>query len=459
MNFNSEAARLIDLDPEEVKNPDFIFYFSGRKLLPGSEPVSMVYAGHQFGTYVPQLGDGRAILLGEVRNSRGESWDLHLKGSGKTPYSRMGDGRAVLRSTIREYLCSEAMHALSIPTTRALCIVGSNEPVYREVVESAAMMLRLSPSHVRFGSFELFYYRSQYEQIKILADYIIGKHFSHLSGRRDRFIQFLVEVTRSTARLIAKWQAVGFAHGVMNTDNMSILGITIDYGPFGFIDDFDPDFVPNHSDHMGRYSYSNQPDIGAWNVGCLAQTFLSLVPQLAIREAIAEYAPAFAEHYGELMRAKLGLEQSHPEDTSLIGQLLSILYKNQVDYTNFFRRLCDFKLTLDESPGTKNQHLRDMFVDWKDFDQWAINYRNRLMKELSVDAERKARMVLVNPKYILRNYLAQKAINLAVEQKDFSEIDRLLSLLRAPFDEQPEMQHYSVPTPEWGKRLVVSCSS
>ncbi|MEW6613804.1 MAG: protein adenylyltransferase SelO family protein, partial [Pseudomonadota bacterium] len=262
LSYNETAAALLDLDPREAQRPEFVEYFSGNRPLPGSEPLAALYAGHQFGHYVPQLGDGRAILLGEVRNRAGERWELQLKGAGRTPYSRGGDGRAVLRSTIREYLCSEAMHGLGIPSTRALCIVGSELEVYRESVERGAVLLRLAPSHVRFGSFEVFFYRDQHAELKLLADYVIERHYPELADGDDRYVRFFQEVVLRTARLLAQWQAVGFAHGVMNTDNMSILGLTLDYGPFGFLDRYDPGFICNHSDHAGRYAFDRQPQIG-----------------------------------------------------------------------------------------------------------------------------------------------------------------------------------------------------
>src|SRR5579885_2905453 len=305
VSFNAEAAALLDLDPKEAERPDFIDYFTGRRRLPGSDPVAMVYAGHQFGVYVSQLGDGRAILLGEVRNQDGASWDLHLKGAGLTPFSRDGDGRAVLRSTIREYLCGEAMHGLGIPTTRALCIIGSEEKVWRESIETGAMLVRLSPTHVRFGSFEVFYYRRQFEHLARLAEYVIGEHFPHLAGRSNRYAELFADVVAWTARLIARWQAVGFAHGVMNTDNMSILGLTLDYGPFGFMDEYDPGFICNHSDHHGRYAFDRQPSIGLWNLSCLAQALLPLAPKEALKAALESYEPTLNRLYLDLMRAKL----------------------------------------------------------------------------------------------------------------------------------------------------------
>ncbi|MEQ1626103.1 MAG: protein adenylyltransferase SelO, partial [Nitrospira sp.] len=291
ISFNRAAAELIDLDPAEASRPEFAGVFGGSLLVPGMEPLAMLYSGHQFGVYVPQLGDGRAILLGEVQNDRGEKWDLQLKGAGMTPFSRDGDGRAVLRSTIREYLCSEAMHGLGIPTTRALCIVGSDHQVYREQVETGAVVLRMAPTHVRFGSFEVFYYRKQHEQLKVLADYVIAQHYPHLVEVSDKYARFFTEVVERTAKLIAQWQAVGWAHGVMNTDNMSILGITLDYGPFGFIDDYDPGFICNHSDHNGRYAFNQQPYIGLWNLSCLAQALLPLAEKDALKAALDSYTP------------------------------------------------------------------------------------------------------------------------------------------------------------------------
>ncbi|HEX8127685.1 MAG TPA: YdiU family protein [Pyrinomonadaceae bacterium] len=456
VSFNPAAAELIDLDPREAARPDFAEYFGGGRLLPGAEPLAMLYAGHQFGSYVPQLGDGRAILLGEVRNARGAKWDLHLKGAGQTPYSRGFDGRAVLRSTIREYLCGEAMHALGIPSSRALCIVGSDEPVRRETIESAATLVRMSESHVRFGTFEVFYYRRQPERIRELADYVIANHFPELAGAEDKYRQFLIDVARRTARLIAKWQAVGFAHGVMNTDNMSILGLTLDYGPFGFLDDYNAGFICNHSDYSGRYAFDQQPAVGLWNVSRLAQTLVNLITVEEAMAALDVYQPAFAAHYGELMRAKLGLTTEAETDAELLLSLLGLLETNGVDYTNFFRRLCNFETAGD---ATRHEHLRDMFVEPAAFDAWGERYRARLLAEASEDAARKRRMDAVNPKYVLRNYLAQNAITAATERRDYTEIERLLEVLGAPFTEQPGREVYAESPPDWGKRLAVSCSS
>jgi hypothetical protein len=454
VSFNPDAATLIGLSPEESKRLDFPEYFSGSRLLPGSEPLAMLYAGHQFGYYVPQLGDGRAILLGEIRNGNGEYWDMQLKGAGQTPYSREGDGRAVLRSSIREYLCSEAMHGLGIPTTRALCIVGSDAPVYREKVETAAVLTRLAPSHVRFGSFEVFYYRRQDAHLATLADYVIARHFPHLEGQADRHARFFWEVAARTARLMAQWQAVGFAHGVMNTDNMSILGLTFDYGPFGFMERYDPAFICNHSDTGGRYAFYQQPQIGQWNLAALAQALTPLVAAEELNRTLEEYGKTYLESHLSLMRQKLGLTQPREEDIELVEELLSIMHSSQLDYTSLFRSLGRF----DSAPGSRNEVLRDQFVDRAAFDAWAARYGARLRAEASTDAERKARMDKTNPKYILRNHLAKAAI-IQAQRRDYSELERLLQLLRHPYDEQAGMESYALPAPSGEPPVVVSCSS
>lgn len=455
VSFNANAARLIDLDSAETSRIDFAEHFSGNRLPPNAEPLAMLYAGHQFGQFVPQLGDGRAILLGEIRNRAGELWDVQLKGAGITPYSRQGDGRAVLRSSIREYLCSEAMHGLRIPTSRALCIVGSDEEVYRERIETAAVLTRLAPSHVRFGSFEVFFYRGQHEQIATLADYVIARHFPHLLDDADKYQLFLNEVTQRTAKLMAQWQAVGFSHGVMNTDNMSILGLTFDYGPFGFMESYDPGYICNHSDPRGRYAYDQQPQVGLWNLACLAQALSPLIPAEQAHPVLDGYAPAYHQHYVELMGSKLGLGNATLDDIQLIGSLLEMMHSSQLDYTNLFRSLGDFNSSADAG----NETLRDQFIDRAAFDAWAASYRVRLKHQPGTDSERKVRMNAVNPKFILRNYLAQNAIESAEKNRDFSEIDRLLALLGEPFDEQPGMERYADTPPEWARQIEVSCSS
>jgi hypothetical protein len=460
LSFNPAAAALLDLDPAEALRPEFTRYLSGAAPLPGSEPLAALYAGHQFGHYVPQLGDGRAILLGEVQNSRGERWEMQLKGAGLTPYSRQGDGRAVLRSSIREYLAGEAMHGLGIPTTRALCLFGSDEEVWRETLEKGALLVRLAPSHVRFGSFEVFYYRRQFEPLRRLADYVIEHHYPQLGEEKDRYLALFREVTARTARLIALWQAVGFAHGVMNTDNMSILGLTLDYGPYAFLDDYDPGLICNHSDYQGRYAFDRQPAIAHWNLSRLGQALLPLLdgtPQAAAERANAvleEYQDIYARHYHAAMADKLGLRETRPGDAALMGELLGLLAADRVDYTGFFRALGRY----DSAAGAADTALRDLFLQRDAYDRWAAAYTARLRAEQSDDAARRQAMDRVNPRYILRNYLAQQAISRA-EQGDYDEIGRLLRLLQAPFDEHPDLAAYAAPPPEWGRRLAISCSS
>jgi uncharacterized protein YdiU (UPF0061 family) len=449
-----EALALLDLDKSEITRPDMIATLAGNQLLPGMDALAALYAGHQFGHFVPQLGDGRAILLGEIRNAAGEGWEVQLKGAGRTPYSRGGDGRAVLRSSIREFLCSEAMHALGIPTTRALCIVGSDRPVYREDQETAALVTRLAPSFVRFGSFEVFYYRNQIEPIKQLADYVIARYYPELATRAEPYAELLREVTRRIAELMAQWQAVGFSHGVMNTDNMSILGLTLDYGPFGFLDAFDPGYICNHSDTGGRYAFDQQPDVAAWNITKLAQTLVPLLSVEAASAAIADYPQQFGQAYVARMAAKFGLPASG-ETVPLLMDALQLLAQNHVDYTIFMRRLCDF----DSAAGSSNAPLRDLFLDRAAFDAWAVRYAATLRQQGSDNSGRGRAMRAVNPKYILRNHLAEVAIRRAADERDYSEIDRLHRLLARPFDEQPESEAYAAEPPDWARQIEVSCSS
>lgn len=452
VSFNPRAAALLDLDPAEAATAEFTACFGGQKNLSGSEPLAMKYTGHQFGGYNPELGDGRGLLLGEVRNLKGERWDLHLKGAGKTPYSRFGDGRAVLRSCIREYLGSEAMHHLGIASTRALCIVGSDEAVQRETVESGAMLLRIADSHVRFGHFQWLYHSAQPELLKILADYVIDRHFPALSDAQDKYPRFFTEVVTRTAHMLAQWQLVGFAHGVMNTDNFSITGSTFDYGPFGFLDAYEPGFVCNHSDHDGRYAWNQQASVGLWNLNTLAHALSGLIAHGELLGTLKGYEAIFVGVYADGLRAKLGLQEERPEDRALAIDFLELLMKGGLDYTRSFRALSTIR-TNDKHPA-----LRDDFIDRDGFDSWLQRYQQRLMLENSLDAERAIRMNAANPKYILRNYLAQNAIDRA-EKGDYSEIETLRLLLEKPFDEQPERESYAALPPDWGRHLDISCSS
>ncbi len=454
VHFNARAAALLDLDPALQHDPATADIFSGKQRLSGSDPIAMMYAGHQFGHYVPELGDGRAILLGEITNQQGDKWEIQLKGSGLTPYSRDGDGRAVLRSSIREYLCSEAMHGLGIPTTHALCLVGSDDEVYREQIEPGAMLTRLAPSHVRFGSFEVFYYRQQHAPLQALADFVITHHYPQLREQPQPYLALLQEVIDRTADLLAQWQAVGFAHGVMNTDNMSILGLTLDYGPYGFMEGYNPGYICNHSDYRGRYAFDQQPQIGLWNLTCLAQALTPLIEVDAAKAALETYQTRFTDTYYQLLTHKLGFEHVQDDVLQLLGDLLDQMHRSQTDYTRLFRTLGAV-----ESEATHPQsELRDMFLQRERFDQWLNTYRALLQRHARPDAERQAMMNCVNPKYVLRNYMAQIAIE-AAEQQDYSEIDRLMRMLQAPFEEHPDMAHYAEPPPDWAGSIQVSCSS
>lgn len=426
---------------------------SGKRLLPDMEPFAQVYAGHQFGGFSPQLGDGRALLLGEVLAPDGSRWDLHLKGAGKTPYSRFGDGRAVLRSSLREYLASEAMHHLGIATTRALSLVSSEEPVYRERVEPGAAVLRAAPSHLRFGHFEYFYYSGKPERIPELLDYLIDTQWPDLAKDKAGYAALFERVVEKTAILIAQWQLVGFCHGVMNTDNMSMLGLTLDYGPYGFLDAYDPGHICNHSDPGGRYAYDQQPAVGNWNLQRLAQSLSGVIELEALQQALGKYEYLLLSTYSEGMRQKLGLDAWEDEDPALFRDMFDLMQSQKVDYNCWFRRLA-----LLASSGPVPDSLLALLATPEAWNDWFGRYQARLAREGRAQAEKAGQMNAVNPKYILRNHLAQQAIERA-EQGDMSEADRLLMLLARPFDEQPELDHYAMPAPAWAESLCISCSS
>ena len=455
VGFAPCAAALIGLEPGAALQDGFVEAFAGNRILPGSRPVAAVYSGHQFGVWAGQLGDGRAILLGDVPAADGTRLELQLKGAGLTPYSRMGDGRAVLRSSIREFLCSEAMAALGIPTSRALCVTGSDHFVVRETPETSAVATRMAPSFVRFGSFEHWFHSERHDELKALADHVIDGFYPRLREQANPYHALLREVTHRTAHLMAQWQAVGFMHGVMNTDNMSILGITLDYGPFGFMEAFDPRHICNHSDSQGRYSYAMQPQIGHWNCYALGQAMLPLIGEVdLVHDALAGYKAAFVTKMDQLLHAKLGLKNILEEDAGLIEQMFAVLQGSHADFTLFFRELG--KVAVDDPASA--EPVRDLFIDRDACDGWLAQYRARLKQEGGTDADRRAAMDAVNPKYVLRNYLAQIAIEKA-QNKDFSEVARLLAVLEKPFDEQPENAHYAALPPDWASTLEVSCSS
>ncbi|RQW63209.1 protein adenylyltransferase SelO [Vibrio viridaestus] len=455
--WNSAIAKKLGFPPEPTK--ELVNQLSGSEPLSSesNQSLAMKYAGHQFGVYNPDLGDGRGLLLTEIEDNEGVIWDVHLKGAGRTPYSRMGDGRAVLRSTIREYLGSEALSALGIPTTRALAMMSSQTPVYRESKETGAMLLRIAKTHIRFGHFEHFYYTQQHDELKLLADSVIEWLYPECAKAEAPYDALFTAIVKKTAHMIALWQAYGFCHGVMNTDNMSIIGDTFDYGPYAFLDDYDPNFICNHSDYQGRYSFSMQPRIALWNLTALAQAFSPLIEKTQLEEALASYDDALNHKYSEIMRKKFGLIERSAGDGDLISDCFALLEKDHVDHTRFFRQLS----MLDQQSA---DHVIDLFVDRVSAEKWINRYILRCESESNVTNQRKSvfercdEMRAINPKYILRNYLAQQAISLA-EEGDYSEIDRLLKVLSRPFDEQPEFDEYAKLPPDWGKHLEISCSS
>jgi uncharacterized protein YdiU (UPF0061 family) len=438
LHANAAAAGLIDLDPAVFADPRFAAVMAGHERLEGFAPLAMVYSGHQFGVWAGQLGDGRALLIGQARNRKGELWDIQLKGAGRTPYSRFGDGRAVLRSSIREYLCSEAMAALGIPTSRALSLVASGETVLRERPEPGAVIARLAPSHIRFGHFEHFHYAGNTEAVKALADHVIAEHFPGLG-----YAEFFGEVVRRTAVMIAHWQAVGFAHGVMNTDNMSILGLTLDYGPFGFMDGYDPEFICNHTDEQGRYSVMNQPAIAHWNLRALAVALSRLVPSQTLLEALDGFEQHFGAHYRSLMRAKLGFGHEKEGDDRLIGELLAVMAKGRADYTLTFRDL----------PRADSAWCDRFGAARPEAEAWLARWQARTENEDISGMDR------VNPKYVLRNWVAETAIRAVEDHGDVATLDRIFRLLQTPHDGHKEDAEFSAPPPDSMCGLEVSCSS
>ncbi len=462
--FSPSVAKLLNLelgDDGLPKDPEWLEVLAGNQLNVGelifSDPISTAYSGHQFGSWAGQLGDGRAILLGDINQL-----ELQLKGAGRTHYSRMGDGRAVLRSSIREFLCSEAMHALGLPTSRALAVVGSKQAVRRETIETAAVCSRVAPSFIRIGHFEHFASLQNLTRLQELADLLIAKFYPECASTKEPYLNLFKEISARNAKLVAGWQAVGFCHGVLNSDNISALGLTIDYGPFGFLDQFEIDHICNHSDHSGRYAYHRQPQIMHWNMACLASAMLPLLElehsaeesQALLRSALEEFPIIYAAEWQRAFRLKLGLQSQQDSDISLIERLLQAMHDSKVDFTNFFRSLG--KVKKDSKSVEISQ--RDEFVDRKNIDQWFADYLNRLQSEALSDVDRKTLMDKVNPKYILRNYLAQTAIEKA-QHDDFSEVDALLTILSNPFDEQMEFDRYSKPPPLDMQRVAVSCSS
>ncbi|HEY0295416.1 MAG TPA: YdiU family protein [Bordetella sp.] len=462
LHANPAVAALIGLDPAAFATPEFLAVCSGRMPLPGGDTLAAVYSGHQFGVWAGQLGDGRAHLLGEITGpecatsgSTPGNWELQLKGAGRTPYSRMGDGRAVLRSSVREYLAGEAMHGLGIPTTRALALVVSDEPVARETMETAAVVTRMAPSFVRFGSFEHWSSNDRPDLLRILADYVIDKFYPECreaTGESGPVLALLEAVTRRTARLMAGWQAVGFCHGVMNTDNMSILGLTLDYGPYGFMDAFQAGHICNHTDTQGRYAWNRQPSVALWNLYRLAGALHALVPDAdALRGALDGYEAVFTEAFHARMAARLGIAGWQAEDEPLLDDLLRLMHENRADFTLSFRRLAG--VVRGEPRG-----FLDLFIDREAAAAWLARLQARHAQAGGEAGARAAGMDRVNPLYVLRNHLAELAIR-AAKEDDASEIDTLLRLLADPCTERPGYERYAELPPEWATGIEVSCSS
>jgi uncharacterized protein YdiU (UPF0061 family) len=452
VGMNRALAGALGLDPVELASREGVEAFTGSRPLVGARPLASVYSGHQFGVWAGQLGDGRALLLGEAHTAAGPQ-EFQLKGAGLTPYSRMGDGRAVLRSSIREFLCSEAMQGLGIPTTRALMVTGSDAPVRREDIETASVVTRVAPSFIRFGHFEHFSALGRYDELRALADYVIDRFYPQCRGTGGNVYAALLEhVAGRTAVMAAQWQAVGFCHGVMNTDNMSILGLTIDYGPFQFLDAFDPGHICNHSDEQGRYAFNRQPNVAYWNLFCLGQALLPLIEdQEAALAALEPYKTVFPRELEARLRAKLGLADAQAGDRELAENVLKLLAKDRVDYSIFWRRLSR------HVAGDSLDPVRDLFLDREGFDAWLLHYSERLTpagRGLAADL-----MLKTNPKYVLRNHLGELAIRDA-KLKNYSGVDTLLALLQAPFDEHPALQaQYAGFPPDWASKIEISCSS
>ena len=483
-----EVAEQLDLSKTVCESKAFVDVFSGNQLLTGMDPHATCYGGHQFGTWAGQLGDGRAINLGEIINSKGEHFTLQLKGAGLTPYSRDADGLAVLRSSIREFLCSEAMHHLGIPTTRALSLILTGETVVRDMfyngnykVEPSAILCRVAPSFIRFGNFQIFASRGEFKELQQLLNYTITTDFPHLIKNnkppgKNEYLKWFEEVCINTAKMIVHWQRVGFVHGVMNTDNMSILGLTIDYGPYGWLEPFNPRWTPNTSDGAhGRYRYGQQPEIAHWNLMQLANAIHPLVEdEEAFKQALNIYAENFNQGWQSMMAEKLGFKTLKPEtDKDLIETLMGLLIEYEVDMTIFYRKLAllDISQSIDEL--TDEQLIEPLIDAWYWFDSvreeylsrfadWLKKYLLRLQSENIKQEEKIKQMNAVNPKYVLRNYLAQLAIEKA-EQGDFSMVNELLEVMRHPYDEQPEKEEYAVKRPDWARNKpgcsILSCSS
>lgn len=487
--YAHEVATLLNLPQKFCESAEFSQTFVGNSLLPGMEPYATCYGGHQFGTWAGQLGDGRAINLGETVNARGQRWALQLKGAGPTPYARMADGFAVLRSSIREFLCSEAMHHLGVPTTRALSVITTGELVERDMLydgnpkdEPGAVVCRVAPSFTRFGNFQIFTSRGEIGVLRQLADYTISADYPHLVGQsgngitKETYLLWFEEICQRTAEMIAHWQRVGFVHGVMNTDNMSILGLTIDYGPYGWLEDYDPDWTPNTTDAVGRrYRFGQQPNIALWNLMQLANAIYPLIGETSgLEQSLGGYKKNFERQWQNMLAQKLGFVRYQAvTDDSLTYELDAILRMVETDMTIFYRNLGLLDAYVDLDSVTTEQLITPLIdayysptqlrVDEKTrIGDWLRSYIKRLQQDAIANEQRRQQMNAVNPKYVLRNYLAQLAIDNA-ENGDNALVQELLELLRRPYDEQPDKQEFALKRPDWARRKpgcsMLSCSS
>ena len=490
--YSKEVAELLDLDETSCESDAFVEIFSGNRQLPDMDTFSMCYGGHQFGNWAGQLGDGRVINLGEIKNNRGEHWTLQLKGAGLTPYSRGADGLAVMRSSVREFLCSEAMFHLGVPTTRALCLLETGQQVVRDMFydgnpqqEPGAIVCRVAQSFTRMGSFQLFPSRGELDELKAFLDFTIAADFPHLLAEEtdlsdetqafEVYGRWFSEVCRTTAELMVHWMRVGFVHGVMNTDNLSILGLTIDYGPYGWLEDFNPGWTPNTTDAQGkRYCFAQQPQIAQWNLQQLANAIYQLMKEVEpFQEGLLLYNKTYNEGWQTMMASKLGLKAYQDKDEHLIDELLQTLQLIETDMTIFYRKLADFDCEADNSDLSDEQLIEPIREAYYKPEQlnpanmgrmadWLRAYQTRIGEDGTPNAERNAAMNAVNPKYVLRNYLAQLAIDKA-EAGDYSEVNELLDVLRKPYDEQPDKERFAKKRPDWARHRagcsMLSCSS
>lgn len=454
ISFNSRVANHLDLDPCQSHPDALVRYFGGQDPLSGSASLAMKYSGHQFGQFNPGLGDGRGVLLGEVINQRGERWDLHLKGAGQTAFSRFGDGRAVLRSSIREYLVSEAMFGLGIPTTEALCLIGSEEFTPRIGMEPCAMLLRVAKCHIRFGHFEWLYYARRHDELKQLADYCVDRFYPHCRQADNPYLAMFQEIQSRTAALVAHWQTYGFVHGVLNTDNMSILGETFDYGPFTFLDQYDPDHIANKNDDAGRYAFFRQPAIVHWNMACLAQALLPLVSREQLEAELETFLGQVADHELSRRKARLGLLHSDPHDAALTERLWALFKQNRTDVTRFFSAITELPET-ELNVENLTEFTQQSTPQWS---AWLADYRQRVALETASVPIRRQQMRSVNPRYLLRNYMAEEAIREAT-QGDYRLVNQLLPVLRHPCEQHENMLDYQQSPPDWAAAICLTCSS